>query len=317
MKSPLDAPPRDPARPLVTIGIPCYNSAHSLKAAIESALTQTWTDREVIVVDDGSTDHSVLIAGAYGDRLTLRRSGHRGATHARNLVLEEARGEWIQYLDADDYLEPEKIARQLAEADGGGDGDVLYSPVWIEEHGARTTSAIDPKLDVPAQWLGWQLPQTGGALWRRTALEKLGGWRRDQPCCQEHELYLRAIQAGMRFRFTPTPGAVYRIWSNETLCRKDPRLVVRTKTKLIDALHEWLAPQKRWSARHAALAGRACFEMARTLATIDPAEAARYYGERKRLGLLRVEGPAAPRPYRIAHRFLGFRGAEALARGLR
>jgi cellulose synthase/poly-beta-1,6-N-acetylglucosamine synthase-like glycosyltransferase len=304
-------------RPLVSIGIPCFNGAPSLKRAIDSALGQSWPELEVIVVDDSSTDSSLLVAGAYGDRIMLRRAGHRGANQARNVILQEARGEWVQYLDADDYLEPEKIERQLAEADGGENADVLYSPVWIEEGGQRHPGEIDPKLDLPAQWLTWQLPQTGGALWRRAALEELTGWRRDQPCCQEHELYLRAIQAGLRFQFTPTPGAVYRIWSDQTLCRKDPRLVVRTKTKLIDAMHEWLVARKHWTPKHAALAGRACFEMARTLARENPSEAADYYRQRKRLGLIRLEGPAAPASYRLAQLAFGFRGAEALARRLR
>lgn len=160
--------------PLVTIGIPCFNGATWLKQAIDSALSQTWGEVEVIVADDGSTDSSVLIAGAYGDRVHLRRAGHRGANAARNLILKEAHGEWIQYLDADDFLEPQKVERQLAEADGGDNADVIYSPVWIEEGGTRRMSELNPGLDLAGQWLAWQLPQTGepcgGAmLWRNLA----------------------------------------------------------------------------------------------------------------------------------------------------
>lgn len=301
-------------KPLVTIGIPCYNSARWLKAAIESALAQSWPEREVIVVDDGSSDNSLLIAGAYGDKVHVRRSGHLGAPAARNLILKEARGEWIQYLDADDYLEPHKLETQFAEADGGDNADVLYSPVWVEENGTRLPSELDPKLDVPGQWITWQLPQTGGALWRRDALEELGGWRRDQPCCQEHELYLRAIQAGLRFQYTPTPGAVYRIWSDETLCRKDPRLIVHTKTKLIDAARSWLVAKKQWTEQHRRQAGRACFEMARTLAKYDLREAAAYHRQRRGAGMVFLSGPAAPLSYRLAYRGAGFRAAESLAR---
>src|SRR5690606_32086873 len=123
--------------PLVTIGIPCYNSARSLPAAISSALNQEGVECEVIVVDDGSTDTSLVIASAYGERVNLIRTSHCGANHARNEVLREARGTWIQYLDADDRLEPGKIAKQLEEADT--DADVLYSPVWIE-----TTTGKEP-----------------------------------------------------------------------------------------------------------------------------------------------------------------------------
>ena len=303
--------------PLVTIGIPCFNGATWLKQAIDSALSQTWGEVEVIVADDGSTDSSVLIAGAYGDRVHLRRAGHRGANAARNLILKEAHGEWIQYLDADDFLEPQKVERQLAEADGGDNADVIYSPVWIEEGGTRRMSELNPGLDLAGQWLAWQLPQTGGALWRRDALEELGGWKRELPCCQEHELYLRALQAGLRFQYAPTPGAVYRIWSNETLCRKDPRLVIHTRTRLIDAACEWLRQKKLWTEKHRALAGRSCFEMARTLAKSNLSEARQYFRARRQEGLIRMSGPAAPQLYRLACRVLGFAGAELLARGAR
>src|SRR5690606_36950777 len=68
--------------PLVTIGIPCYNSARSLPAAISSALNQNGVECEVIVVDDGSTDTSLVIASAYGERVNLIRTSHCGANHA-------------------------------------------------------------------------------------------------------------------------------------------------------------------------------------------------------------------------------------------
>jgi glycosyltransferase involved in cell wall biosynthesis len=303
--------------PLVTIGIPAHNNDRWIKKAIESALAQG-PQCEVIVVNDRSTDNTALVASAFGDRITLLRNLGSGANVARNRVLKEARGEWIQYLDADDYLLPQKIEQQLLEADGGADADVLYSPIFTEEkHGGSTRrwwSEWHPEYDLFSQWISWELPQTGGALWRRSALEALGGWRPDQPCCQEHELYLRALQAGLRFQRTPTPGAVYRIWSQETLCRKDPRLTVLTRTKLIDTMREWLQGKREWTAQHQALGGRACFEMARTLARTNLGEAVDYYRARRRLGLMLPEGPAAPRAYRIIHKALGFSTAEIIAR---
>lgn len=306
--------------PLVTIGIPAYNSDRWIRQAIESALAQG-PRCEVIVVNDRSTDNTSLIASAFGDHIMLLRNLGHGANVARNRVLKESRAEWVQFLDADDYLLPEKIERQILEADGGADADVLYSPVVIEETQgettSRTTSEIDPTHDLFSQWISWELPQTGGALWRRSALEELGGWRNDQPCCQEHELYMRALQAGLRFQRTASAGAVYRIWSEETLCRKDPGRTVRVRTKLIDKMREWLQQKKKWTEQHQMLAGRACFEMARTLAKTNLGEAVDYYRERRRAGLMLPEGPAAPRAYRVVHNALGFSTAEIIARILR
>lgn len=302
-------------KPLVSIGIPSFNSAQWLGQAIESALAQTWPEKEVIVVDDGSRDESPEIARKFGDKVQLIVTENRGGNQARNRALRAARGEWMQFLDADDYLEPEKIAQQFAESNDGADVDVIYSPTWIEDLGKETRepSIIDTHLDLYSQWMSWQIPQTGGALWRKSALDSIGGWKEGQPCCQEHELYLRALQAGLRFRFASTPHAVYRIWSEQTVCRRDPRQVIRVRTELMDTLQGWMQSRDLWTAEHARIAGQAFFEMSRTLARHDLPGAAHYFQERKKRGLIHLAGPAAPRGYRLAHRLLGFTGAERLA----
>jgi len=304
----------------VTIGIPCFNAEQWIGAAIESALGQTWSEKEVIVVDDGSNDGSRERIESFGDRVRLIRSEHRGGNHARNEILRNARGEWIQYLDADDYLEPEKIARQFAEGADGRDAEALYSPYFFERVGNppdRWQSELDSDDEIFIQWISWQMPQTGAVLWRKSALETLGGWKDDQPCCQEHELYLRALKAGLRFRFTATPHAVYRLWSEGTVCRKDPSQTIRVRTELIDDARAWLKEHGRWTPRHQKTAARVSFEMARTLAQDGITMATAYHDERDAAGLIRVEGPAAPLFYRVAYRFVGFRVAEQLAAKLR
>jgi glycosyltransferase involved in cell wall biosynthesis len=303
--------------PLVTIGIPCFNSEKWLEGAIRSALEQTWDQCEVIVVDDGSSDSSPAIAREFGSRIQLISCGHRGANHARNEVLRRSRGEWIQHLDADDCLLPKKIALQLEETANGAECDIIYSPVWVEMNAKREQSRIDPELDLYGRWIAWQLPQTGGCLWRRAALEAVGGWNETMPCCQEHELYLRAIKAGLRFRHAPTANAVYRIWSDATLCRRDPRQTIRIRTQLIDDMRAWMKERGLWTAAHNHTAAQACFEMARSLASYDLAEANAYYRARKQCGLIGLSGPAAPLAYRLACRTLGFGGAEKLANAIR
>jgi hypothetical protein len=237
------------------------------------------------------------------------------------MIMREARGEWVQYLDADDYLEPNKIERQLDETQEGADADIIYSPVWIEtttgSRSSREKSETSPDRDLYCQWLAWHLPQTGGCLWRREALIDLGGWRPEQPCCQEHELYLRALKGGLRWRYAPMPGAVYRIWSEDTLCRKDPAMVIRVKTLLIDHLKEWMEKKRIWKEEHAQIAGRACLEMARTLAKTNVVEAGKYHRDRVKRGMIRLEGPAAPRSYQLSYRLLGFSASERLAGLLR
>lgn len=300
--------------PVVTVGIPCFNNAQWLEQAIASALSQTWPAKEVIVVDDGSSDGSREIAGKFGGAVRFFAKEHRGSNAARNEILRRAQGEWIQFLDADDYL-LQKISKQLEEA--RGEGDVIYSPVWIEKDGVREAGPMDERLDLYSLWISWQLPQTGGCLWRRSALESLGGWNEETPCCQEHELYLRAIKAEKRFTPAPTPNAVYRIWSEATLCRRDPRQVIRVRTGLIDDLRAWMESKKIWSEKHEEVAARACFEMARTWAKYNVHEATAYHDARKLRHLIQPAGPAAPLGYRLTYRTLGFFLAEKLAGALR
>lgn len=103
--------------PLVSILVPCYNAAPWLRATLDSALAQTHPRTEIIVVDDGSRDDSVAIAGTYAPRgVRVATQPNRGAAAARNHALRLATGDWIQFLDADDLLAPDKLARQLARA---------------------------------------------------------------------------------------------------------------------------------------------------------------------------------------------------------
>lgn len=303
--------------PLVSIVTPCLNASRWLRACVDSALAQTWMEKEIIVVDDGSTDESLAILRGYGDALHVIASPHAGAPHARNAGLAAARGEWVQFLDADDYLEPPKIASQLAEA--REEADVLYSPAivetWRDDRASeRVTHPLDPASDLYERWFTFQLPQTGAALWRADAIRRIGGWNEAMPCGQDHELYLRALQAELRFHATDSSHAVYRIWSEETLCRKDPLLVIEVRTKLVLQLVAWLRDSGRLTPRNHRAAGRACFEMARQLARHDMTQASDYHAARRCEGLIALDGPAAPPLYRLAYHTLGFAAAERIAR---
>lgn len=101
--------------PLVSILIPCYNAAPFLAETLECALAQTWPHVEIIVVDDGSRDASRAIAQGFGARgVKLFTQPNSGASAARNHAFRVSRGDFIQYLDADDLISPGKIAAQMA-----------------------------------------------------------------------------------------------------------------------------------------------------------------------------------------------------------
>ena len=103
------------SRPLVSIIIPTFNHASSLPKSVESCLAQTYDRLELIIVDDGSTDNTEDVVRPYLSDVRIRyvRKDHAERSAARNLGLDEAKGEFIQFLDADDLLRPEKIACQV------------------------------------------------------------------------------------------------------------------------------------------------------------------------------------------------------------
>ncbi len=305
--------------PSVTIGIPCRNAAQWIRGCIESALAQEDVDVQVVVVDDGSTDGSLAVIESFGDAITVVKGTGEGAPVARNRALELATGTWIQFLDADDYLLPRKVATQIQEAADFADGVVPYSPVlqefWRDSKAAEPVAEhIDTSLTVESQWLLWQLPQTSGPLWPTKVLREVGGWKAGQPCCQEHELYLRTLKNGVRFSFTPSALAVYRLWSEDTLCRKNPAQVIQVRAGLIAEMLDWLTSENRLLPEHEEAARRVLFESARSLAVHDPDAAVRFHDEWKNRGLIAPSGPAAPALYRLLYQTLGFPFAERIAR---
>lgn len=101
-------------RPMVSVVIPCYNAEAFIKEAVYSALVQTVSPCEVLVIDDGSTDKSVDALSLFGNSVRVIPQFNHGESIARNRGMAEARGEWIAFLDADDIWHPTKLERQLA-----------------------------------------------------------------------------------------------------------------------------------------------------------------------------------------------------------
>lgn len=113
--------------PEVSVVIPSYNSAAYLPQAVDSVLAQTFRDVEVLVIDDGSTDDTAAVMGRYGEPVRYIRQPNGGVSRARNRGIEESRGRYVAFLDADDTWFPQKLERQLSALDGKTDYRVCYS----------------------------------------------------------------------------------------------------------------------------------------------------------------------------------------------
>jgi glycosyltransferase involved in cell wall biosynthesis len=304
---------------LVSILIPCYNAERWVGQAIESALAQTWSEKEVIVVNDGSSDGSLEVIRSFGARVLWETGPNRGGNVARNKLLELARGEWVQYLDADDYLLPPKIERQVTFVREHPACDVVYSPVlWVNWSEKKVEQEITPIREPRDPWIllaRWWLPQTGGPLWRRQTLMDVGGWKPDQPCCQEHELYLRLLQSGAEFCYFEECHAAYRHWSlSETVSKRSRAELRRRRLEIEENMELFLRSRGELTPPRLHALNQARFEIARGAWLEDPAEARQIVNmiKRRQPGFV-PEPPAARRRYRLLYQTLGFSAAERIA----
>lgn len=302
----------------VSVLIPCYNAECWIRQAIQSALDQTYSVKEVIVIDDGSTDGSLEIIKSFGGAIQWETGPNKGGNSARNRLLELAQGEWLQYLDADDFLMPDKVQNQICCLVDKLDVDVIYSPVIMEHHSEQ--DVVQELLPIPEPhdpWIllaRWYLPQTGSPLWRRRALLDVGGWNPGLPACQEHELYLRLLMAGKRFAYCPASGAVYRQWGEHTVCNRDKPEVRRRRLDIEQGAEDYLRNNGQLTTERLWSINMARFEMARNAWQTNRAEAVRIMNT-----ILSVQpnfvpvGIAAPVAYQWVYRALGFKLAEQIA----
>ena len=306
--------------PNTSILIPCYNAEQWIGEAIDSALAQTYPRTEVVVYDDGSTDSSLDIIKSYGDQIRWGTGPNRGGGPARNWLLEQAEGAWIQYLDADDYLKPDKIADQVAVLqDIDTPVDVLYGPETLQYHEGEEVHQEKGNIthtdDPWAALVTWDLPQTGAPLWRKTALNDVGGWKEDQPVCQEHELYLRLLMAEKKFHYADAGGAVYRQWSTNTVCRSDQK---RTKTHQVEIVrraeafmmeHGLMTPERR------EILNNAYLSLSRMIWLFDPEQACAIMKQVDEVadGHFTPSLDHVPRAYTWLYKTLGFHAAEQVA----
>jgi glycosyltransferase involved in cell wall biosynthesis len=180
--------------PLISVVIPCYNQAHFLAEAIESALGQSYRPLEVIVVDDGATDSTFEVASRYAEVRCVRHA-NRGLPAARNTGLRAARGDYVVFLDADDRLMPAALEAGAAslEANPGAAFTVGRhrriaadgTPLTVRRR-ARVTHDHYASL-VRRCWIA--MPAT--VMYRRSVLQAVGGFDPTCRCAEDYELYLR------------------------------------------------------------------------------------------------------------------------------
>lgn len=156
--------------PLISVIVPSYNCARYIAAALESALQQDYPNKEILVVDDGSTDNSLEVLRGFGDRIQVITQANAGAAAARNTGLRAAKGEYLAFLDADDLWLPGKLTAQANYLDAHPEIGLVYS-AWQEWH-ARADGEFDPPPAVPASDASTEIvAQESGWMYNRLLLD--------------------------------------------------------------------------------------------------------------------------------------------------
>jgi glycosyltransferase involved in cell wall biosynthesis len=215
------------SQPQVSVIIPTFNCAQYLPAAIDSVLAQTYPDFELIVIDDGSTDHTAEVLQAYGDRVQAIRQTNQGVALARNHGIQQAQGEWIAFLDADDVLLPHKLAAQLELAAAHPEVGIIHSGWRRVDRQGQLLMVVEPWHQIPEltleSWLRWKPVLPSAMLFRRHWLEQAGGFDPRFPPAEDTELILRLALMGCEAKWLPQVTVDYRQHESSAMHRGLPQ----------------------------------------------------------------------------------------------
>jgi glycosyltransferase involved in cell wall biosynthesis len=188
--------------PLVSVIIPCFNRERFVRETVESVLSQTWQNVELIVVDDGCTDGSRTILESYGDLLTiLEHTGrvNKGQSAAINLGLRHCRGEYIAILDSDDLFAPEKIEKQISYLIDNPEIGLVYANGYaIDEQGKKLYEFYNKshiEMSDPSRVLMdcyFLLPNN--SLVRRNVMDQAGYFDEALRAAQDHDMAIRVAE---------------------------------------------------------------------------------------------------------------------------
>lgn len=227
----------------VSVVIPCYNGSKFLRETLESALAQTHPPLEVIVVDDGSTDDSAAIAESFDPPVRVIRQENQGESVARNRGMDEARGDWIAFLDADDLWKPEKLAKQLSVIDDAIPPVVcVYTDFYRFGIGEKVTNHARPEFHAMPDYRvamisEWSIPPSSALV----AADAAQGVRFPTNVREGEDMifFLRLREFG-RFNRISTPLLGFRLSESQQTQRQSHRF------KSLKSRFDWLVNEAHY-----------------------------------------------------------------------
>ena len=238
--------------PLFSVVIPTYNRAAKLQRALESLAGQTCRDFEVLVCDDGSDDGTREVVAAFADRFQLVYLWEKnwgGPARPRNRGIAVARGEWVCFLDADDWWYPKKLETVLAKL---GVADLIYHDFDVQGDSGphqvgKRSRQLKPPVFVDLMTVGCSLV-TSSVCVRRSLLEKAGGFaeERELIAIEDYDLWLRISRLTENFLHIPGPLGVY--WVDDANISTFSEKYISREINLSGRYLGYLPPRERLEA---------------------------------------------------------------------
>jgi glycosyltransferase involved in cell wall biosynthesis len=208
-------------QPVVSIIIPSFNRAELIAETLDSVRCQTFADWEAIVVDDGSTDAMLKILSRYEVtepriRILSRNREPKGAAICRNIGLAAARGDYVIFLDSDDVLAPDCLKRRTRVVFENSDADfAVFQGLIFKTKPCDTEfvwNVMNGETDLCRFLRGDTVWQTTGPIWKKSALQQLGGFDEQLSSWQDADLHVRVLIAKFNYlvRFDLDPDYFYR-----------------------------------------------------------------------------------------------------------
>ncbi len=196
----------------VSIIIPCYNLGAYVKDAVESVRAQTYSDYEIIIVDDGSTDPKTIkvLEGLSRNQVQVLRTKNKKLPGARNHGISQASGEYMMCLDADDMLAPTYLEKTVKVLDQDKEKNLAFVTTWLQEFGERSDVWRAGEFNIP-QLLMNNIVQAG-SLFRKSVWKEVGGYKDEMVGGYEDwEFWLSTVEKGYKWAVVPEPLFLYRI----------------------------------------------------------------------------------------------------------
>jgi len=208
---------------LVSVVIPVYNSEKFLEECLDSILTQTYQNIEIIAVDDGSTDSSPDILKRYSDKINIISQKNQGLASALNLGISKMKGDWFKWFSPDDVMHSNTIKTLIDEAKNHSDNIILYSNWNIIDDTGNTLREFHEsnynelsEFDFNLRLLDGQQINVNTTLIPAIFLKKYGIRELDEPVAIDYDFFLRsALLHDVRFHLISQPLVKYRIHSDQ------------------------------------------------------------------------------------------------------